>query len=130
MMANGIRLNSIAWTLLCQLVIASIQVKLHNFVYGQSQLILAYTKTWDLLLAYDKGGLKLPTQVKDATPKLNYVAALSAIESLKVDLGARGDATHFFGQERDGGLDSILNNCGKSGESTIFCYQRSSIYRR
>lgn len=74
------------------------------------QLILEYTKTWDLLLAYDEGELKLPTQAKDAAPRLNYEAALSAIESLKVDLGARGDATHLFGQERDSGLDSILNN--------------------
>lgn len=74
------------------------------------QLILEYTKTWDLLLAYDEGELKLPTQAKDATPKLNYEAALFVIESLKVDLGARGDATHLFGQERDSGLDSILKN--------------------
>lgn len=83
------------------------------------QLILAYTKTWDLLLAYDEGELKLPTQAKDATPRLNYEAALSAIKSLKVDLGARGDASHLFGQERDGGLDSILNNIEQTfgGES-------------
>ena len=83
------------------------------------QLILAYTKTWDLLLAYDEGELKLPVQVKDAAPRLNYEVALSAIESLKVDLGARGDATHLFGQERDGGLDSILNNIEQTfdGES-------------
>jgi prophage maintenance system killer protein/prophage antirepressor-like protein len=83
------------------------------------QLILAYTKTWDLLLAYDEGELKLPAQAKGATPRLNYDAALSAIESLKVDLGARGDATNLFGRERDGGLDSILNNIEQTfgGES-------------
>jgi len=46
-------------------------------------------------LAYDQGELKLPTQTKDATPRLNYEMALSAIESLKVDLGARGDATYY-----------------------------------
>ena len=40
------------------------------------QLILAYTKTWDLLLAYDEGGLKLPAQAKDAAPRLSYEAAL------------------------------------------------------
>lgn len=74
------------------------------------QLILTYTKTWDLLLAYDEGELKLPEQVKEATPRLNYEVALSAIESLKTDLGARNEATHLFGQERDSGLDSILNN--------------------
>ena len=74
------------------------------------QLILAYTKTWDLLLAYDEGELKLPEQVKEASPRLNYEAALSAINSLKTDLSARNEATHLFGQERDGGLDSILGN--------------------
>jgi len=74
------------------------------------QLILAYTKTWDLLLAYDEGELQLPTQGKASSPSLNYQSALSAIESLKVDLGARNEATNFFGQEREGGLDSILNN--------------------
>ena len=74
------------------------------------QLILAYTKTWDLLLTYDEGELKLPEQVKEATPRLNYEAALSAIKSLKTDLGARNEATHLFGQESGSGLDSILNN--------------------
>ncbi len=50
------------------------------------------------------------SQGKASSPSLNYQAALSAIESLKVDLGARNEATNFFGQEREGGLDSILNN--------------------
>lgn len=83
------------------------------------QLILAYTKTWGLLLAYDEGDLKLPTQAKDSLPKLTYEVALSAIESLKVNLAAQGDATGFFGQERCGGLDSILHNIEQTfdGES-------------
>jgi prophage maintenance system killer protein len=74
------------------------------------QLILAYTKTWDLLLAYDEGALKLPEQGKASAPKLSYEAALSAITSLKTDLGARHEATHLFGQERNSSFDSILNN--------------------
>ncbi|HKY69746.1 MAG TPA: virulence protein RhuM/Fic/DOC family protein [Gammaproteobacteria bacterium] len=74
------------------------------------QLILTYTKTWDLLLAYDEGKLKLPTRGKETTPRLNYQAALSAIESLKIDLSARNEATPLFGHERQAGLDSILNN--------------------
>lgn len=73
-------------------------------------LILAYTKTWDLLRAYDEGVLKLPERAKTTTPRLSYEAALSAIESLKTDLGARNEVTQLFGQERDGGFDSILNN--------------------
>lgn len=74
------------------------------------ELIWAYTKTWDLLLAYDEGELKLPEQVKETTPRLSYEAALSAIESLKTDLDARNEVTLLFGQEREAGLDSILNN--------------------
>lgn len=29
---------------------------------------------------------------------------------MKTDLAARNEATHFFGRERDGGLDNILYN--------------------
>lgn len=74
------------------------------------QIILTYTKTWDLLLAYDENGLSLPTQEKQTTQTLTYPIALSAIESLKQELSARNEATALFGKERDGGLDSILNN--------------------
>ena len=74
------------------------------------QIILTYTKTWDLLLAYDEGELKLPTKGKQTSPKLTYQAALSAIELLKQDLSVRNEATELFGRERDGGPDSILNN--------------------
>lgn len=74
------------------------------------QLILSYTKTWDLLLAYDESNLNLPEQAKITTPKLTYKTALSAISSLKIDLSARNEATDLFGRERDHGLDSILNN--------------------
>lgn len=74
------------------------------------QLILAYTKTWDLLLAYDEGQLKLPDQSKQTSSKLTYQIALEAIDALKQDLGARNEATNLFGREREGGLDSILNN--------------------
>lgn len=74
------------------------------------QIILAYTKTWDLLLGYDEDKLKLPSQGKQTLAILTYKAALSAIELLKQDLSARKEATNLFGKERDGGLDSILNN--------------------
>lgn len=74
------------------------------------QLILAYTKTWHLLLAYDEDQLKLPEPGINTTSKLTYTMALSAIAALKTDLGARNEATQLFGQERDGGLASILNN--------------------
>lgn len=74
------------------------------------QLILSYAKTWDLLLAYDESTLKLPAHSYESTARLSYEAALSAIKSLKIDLGARNEATDLFGRERDRGLASILNN--------------------
>lgn len=74
------------------------------------QLILSYTKTWDLLLAYDEGKLELPPKGKQVKPKLTYETALTAIEALKIDLAARNEASNLFGQEREGALDSILNN--------------------
>jgi hypothetical protein len=61
------------------------------------QLILAYTKTWDLLLAYDEGQLKLPDKSKQTSSKLTYQIALTAIDALKHDLGARNEATNLFG---------------------------------
>lgn len=74
------------------------------------QLILGYAKTWHLLLAYDEESLALPTQGKSSASTLSYNIAKSAIESLKIDLTSRGEATQFFGQERNHGvLDSILN---------------------
>lgn len=36
------------------------------------QLILAYTKTWDLLLAYDEGKLRLPDQSKQTSSRLHW----------------------------------------------------------
>ncbi|MBN9286307.1 MAG: hypothetical protein BGO43_01130 [Gammaproteobacteria bacterium 39-13] len=74
------------------------------------QLILAYTKTWDLLLAYDEDRLQLPAQGKKTEPRLQYEGALSAIEALKTDLSARNEASDLFGRERERGLQSILNN--------------------
>lgn len=76
------------------------------------QLIMSYTKTWHLLLAYDEDELTLPTQGKQATTALtlNYETAVYAIETLKSDLAARNEATTLFGNERDHGLQSILGN--------------------
>ena len=74
------------------------------------QLILSYTKTWSLLLAYDEGRLELPQKGRQAISQLNYEATVTAISSLKSDLFARQEATDFFGNERDNGLESILKN--------------------
>jgi len=74
------------------------------------QLIMSYTKTWHLLLAYDEDKLILPAQGRQTVEILNYEAAIHAIETLKSDLAARNEATALFGNEREQGLQSILGN--------------------
>lgn len=74
------------------------------------QLIMSYTKTWHLLLAYDEDELTLPAQGRQAIAALNYESAVHAIETLKSDLFARNEATALFGNEREQGLQSILGN--------------------
>ncbi len=74
------------------------------------QLIMSYTKTWHLLLAYDEDALKLPEQSNQSSVILNYEMAIQAIETLKSDLADRNEATAFFGNEREHGLQSILGN--------------------
>jgi len=68
------------------------------------QLIMSYTKTWHLLLAYDEDQLKLPAQGGQVIAALNYESVAHAIETLKSDLAARNEATALFGNEREQGL--------------------------
>ena len=74
------------------------------------QLIMSYAKTWHLLLAYDEDQLKLPEKSNPPLVRLHYLDAQSAIQALKLDLAAKSEATHLFGNERDHGLQSILGN--------------------
>ena len=74
------------------------------------QLIISYTKTWHLLSAYDENKLRLPKHGKLSATQLNYKMALNAIKTFKTDLTTRNEATTFFGNERDHGLQSILGN--------------------
>jgi prophage maintenance system killer protein len=74
------------------------------------QLILSYAKTWRLLLAYDENRLSLPTQERLSASGLSYKVVIDAITALKTDLMAKGQATSFFGNERENSLDSILHN--------------------
>ncbi len=74
------------------------------------QLIIGYTKTWHLLLAYDEDKLKLPADSKPTRLILDYLSATQAICELKSDLAARREASPLFGYERDKGLESILLN--------------------
>lgn len=74
------------------------------------QLIMSYTKTWHLLLAYDENKLTMPKKIKPSLTKLSYKMAINAIKTLKTDLGRRNEATVLFGNEYSHGLQSILGN--------------------
>ncbi len=74
------------------------------------QLIMSYAKTWHLLLAYDEDALSLPGKSTQILSPLDYQSATQAIASLKSDLSTRNEASEFFGNERDHGLNSILGN--------------------
>ena len=94
------------------------------------QLILSYAKTWNLLLAYDEDRLKLPEKGRQTKFHLDYKAAIRAIASLKTDLYARQESTPLFGQERDHGLDSILNGIEQTfdGESLYKCVEEKAAH--
>jgi DNA ligase (NAD+) len=77
-------------------------------------IILEYAKSWKLLLAYDEDQLEIPKHGQSAKRLLEYSTALKMVKTLKDDLMSKGEASDFFGRERDGGLDNILQNIEQS----------------
>ena len=72
------------------------------------QLILNYTKTWGLLLAYDEDRLPLPTQNKTSPTSLSYEIALNTIATFRRRLAEKKEANALFGNELRHGLQAIL----------------------
>jgi prophage maintenance system killer protein len=79
-------------------------------------LIVAYAKTWRLLLQYDESGLALPAHCQPAQSALDYDQAISAIAQLKAELMVRGEATPLFGQARGEAFAGLLGSI----EQTMF----------
>ncbi len=68
-----------------------------------------YGLTWSLLLQYDEDQLSLPAvKHQDAGVAFDLAIVRQAIESLRSELAARGEATNLFGQERGESLAGIL----------------------
>lgn len=88
------------------------------------QLIMSYSKTWQVLLAYDENKLEIPEQGKPSIATLNYKAAINAIKLLKSDLIAKGETTTLFGNEYSNGLQSILSNIEQTFDGNML-YQTS-----
>lgn len=80
---------------------------------GLVDIIARYTRTFLLLQRYDEGLLTEPKGIAGGDlPAL--AEARAGIAALKADLIVRREAGPLFGQERDGGLESILGNLEQS----------------
>lgn len=66
-----------------------------------------YTRSLTLLQSYDKQSIEAP-KGKKATRKITYKESIHVIDELRNDLVSRGEATQFFGNERENGLDQIM----------------------
>jgi len=74
-------------------------------------IIEKYSKTWDLLIRYDEDRLHNPLNLHiPKTEIISYDSAKGAISKFKTELNVGG----LFGNEREGGLKSILGNLMQS----------------
>jgi len=82
---------------------------------GLVEIVSRYTQTFLWLQRYDEGLLNEP-QGQAGGALQTETEAKQALESLKVNLIQRGEATDLFAKERSDGLSSILGNL----EQTVF----------
>lgn len=76
---------------------------------GFLRIITDYADSWSILQRYDEGSLKVPLTTKKGL-KVDYEKTLEEIDSLKIDLIKKKQATGIFGLEKDQGLKSIVGN--------------------
>ncbi len=82
---------------------------------GLVEIISRYTQTFLWLQRYDEGLLDDPAG-QDGGVLPSTVEAMAALNTLKAQLIARGEATELFAKPRGDGLDSVLGNL----EQTVF----------
>jgi len=80
---------------------------------GLVDVIARYTQTFLLLQRYDEGLLVEPKGIAGGV-LLEPAEARGAIQRLKQDLLARGEASDLFGREREEGLAALLGNLDQS----------------
>jgi len=71
-------------------------------------VIADYARSWSLLQGYDEQSLTGQTGTQRSMRSLNLSEVLVAIEQLKAELIAKGEATELFGQLRGNGLESSI----------------------
>ena len=77
---------------------------------GALQIIKKYTKTWDILRRFDEDRLTNDKIQNTDGDIIEYTEAIAAISLLKEELFSSEELSHFFGQERNNSLRSILGN--------------------
>ncbi len=77
---------------------------------GLLDVVTKYTQTWLLLRKYDDGDVEAPTGMQKPTYRLTYIDAQLAIQSLRENLAAKGEASSLFGNERGEMLQGIIGN--------------------
>lgn len=82
---------------------------------GLVDIVSRYTQTFLWLQQYDEGLLAEP-KVQTGGTLPTYTEAKQALQSLKIQLMERGEASDLFGRERDDGLSAILGNL----DQTVF----------
>jgi prophage maintenance system killer protein/prophage antirepressor-like protein len=92
---------------------------------GAVDIINAYAKTWNLLLAYDEDRLSSPANTIESNIIIDYETILPAIEALKHNLIEKGEATPLFGQQRDEHLKALFGNIHQTFDD-VFLYPSSS----
>ncbi|HVC36772.1 MAG TPA: virulence protein RhuM/Fic/DOC family protein, partial [Gammaproteobacteria bacterium] len=81
---------------------------------GILDVIARYARSFEILRRYDENTLSVPAQGTLPRFILDASAARIAIEALRKDLHARGEATELFGQERGEQLEAIVGSIEQS----------------
>ncbi len=107
---NAQSLNELTATM--ELVRKSIESKelSSNEAKGLLEIINNYAKTWALLQGYDSNALHALQGTCEERFILDYDEAKHAINEIKKDLMAKGDATELFGNEKAGEFKGALLN--------------------
>ena len=83
-------------------------------------VIAEYARSWSLLQQYDEQSLASQTRPQSGMRSLELDEVLAAIEQLKTELIAKGEATALFGQVRGEGLASAIATIEQGFGDTLF----------
>lgn len=81
---------------------------------GLLSIISHYSKSFELLDKYDKNELSSENLNKDVIYVIKYADVKEAIQQLKSDLIAKGEASDLFGNEKDDSFQGILGSISQT----------------